>query len=288
MLIDDTSIKAPAIRYHGAKFRLAKWVIAHMPEHQCYVESFGGAAGVLLQKPRSHGEVYNDLDGDVVNFFRVLRDPEQRSRLQELLTLTPYARDEFDLSWMPTLDPIEQARRLVIRAQMGFGSAGATKGSTGFRIDTKRPYATAQHEWARYPHRLSVIGERFTGVLIENRQAIEVMEAHDAPTTLHFVDPPYMFHTRRMQSGGRGCYRHEMTDADHVDLIDALHKLVGMVMLAGYDNQIYNELLPGWTKVSTQASISSRRGSGSKHEVMWMSPNIRAVQLDLLGGETTC
>ncbi len=137
-------IQSPVIRYHGGKFRLAPWVIRHFPPHTCYVESFGGAAGVLMQKERAYAEVYNDLDGDIVNLFRVLQLEETREQLTRLLVLTPYARGEFDRAWEPTADPVEQARRTIIRAQMGFGSAGATKGRTGFRIDTKRQYGTAQ------------------------------------------------------------------------------------------------------------------------------------------------
>ncbi len=141
------AVERPALRYHGAKFRLAPWVLKHFPPHGTYVEPFDGAAGVLLQKPRSYAEVYNDLDGEMVNFFRVLRNTGQRAALVEALALTPYHRDEFDLAWEPTEDPIEQARRLCVRAQVGFGSAGATKGVTGFRIDTKRACSTAQHLW---------------------------------------------------------------------------------------------------------------------------------------------
>jgi len=131
-------MKHPLIRYHGGKFRLAHWVIAHMPNHNCYTETFGGAAGVLLQKPRAYAEVYNDLDGDIVNLFKVLRSSSSREKLIEQLILTPYSREEFENSWEVAEDSIERARRTIIRAQMGFGSAGATKGITGFRIDTKR------------------------------------------------------------------------------------------------------------------------------------------------------
>lgn len=93
-MLREETVKHPAIRYHGGKFRLASWIIPQMPEHVCYVEPFGGAAGVLLQKPRSYAEVYNDLDGEVVNLFRVLRDAEMNQRLQDACMLTPYSRDE--------------------------------------------------------------------------------------------------------------------------------------------------------------------------------------------------
>lgn len=175
----------PVLRYHGGKFRLAQWVMSFFPEHTCYVEPFGGAAGVLLQKERAYAEVYNDLDRTVVNFFRVLRDPALRQALIESLVMTPYSREDFELAWEPTADPVEEARRLAIRAQMGFGSPGATKGTTGFRIDTKREYGTAQHLWSVYPDAIAAAGQRFSGVLIENRPAIDVMRQHDGPETLH-------------------------------------------------------------------------------------------------------
>src|SRR6185312_12073388 len=156
------TVVCPALRYHGAKFRLSGWIQQFFPPHKRYVEPFGGAAGVLLQKPRAYAEIYNDLDGDVVNFFRVLRNPLARSRLIEQCTLTPYARAEFDEAWEPTTEPVERARRIAIRAQMGFGSAGASKGITGFRIDTRRAYGTAQQLWAEYPAAIAAAGERFT------------------------------------------------------------------------------------------------------------------------------
>lgn len=105
----STVIRHPAIRYHGGKFRLANWIISHFPDHRCYVEPFGGAAGVLLQKPRSYAEVYNDLDGDVVNLFRVLRDPLLNQRLQDACVLTPYSRDEFCAAHQETADQVEVA-----------------------------------------------------------------------------------------------------------------------------------------------------------------------------------
>ncbi|EEO27148.1 DNA adenine methylase [Oxalobacter paraformigenes] len=213
---------SPALRYHGGKYRLAPWIMGFFPVHACYVEPFGGAAGVLLRKPRSYAEVYNDLDSDIVNFFRVLRDPETREKLTEALVLTPYSRNDFTIAFESTDDPVERARRTAIRAHMGFGSSGATKGMTGFRIDTKREYATAQHLWERYPDTIRTIGERFAGVLIENRPAVRVMLQHDTPATLHYVDPPYVHSTRDKSASSRNYYRHEMTDEEHVKLLDTL------------------------------------------------------------------
>lgn len=263
-------ITTPVIRYHGGKFRLASWILQHFPEHRVYVEPFGGAAGVLMQKPRSFAEVYNDLDGDIVNLFQVLQDARQRDQLTELLVLTPYARSEFERAFDETDDPIEQARRTIIRAEMGFGSAGATKGRTGFRIDTKREYATAQHIWARFPDRIAAIGQRLAGVLIEQRPAIEVMHAHDTPDTLHFVDPPYMHGTRTI--GSNRYYRHEMTDADHQQLLGTLKTLQGMVVLSGYPSTEYDTALQGWSFNSRTAACAAGRGAASRQECVWLNP----------------
>lgn len=277
-----SNLAHPLIRYHGGKFRLAHWVIAQMPNHVCYTEVFGGAAGVLLQKPRAYAEVYNDLDGDIVNLFKVLRDPEQREQLIEQLVLTPYSREEFDNAWSVATTEVEQARRTIIRAQMGFGSAGATKGITGFRIDTKRQYGTAQSLWADYPEHLSFIGQRLSGVLIENRPATQILKDHDAPTTLHYVDPPYVHDTRYSGAKTGRVYRHEMDDKDHLDLLNTLLELEGMVMLSGYPSDLYSDELKGWKRVDTKARISSHRGTDTRIECLWINP--AAQHHDLFGG----
>ena len=263
------AIKAPAFRYHGGKFRLAPFVIKHFPPHKTYVESFGGAAGVLLQKPRAYAEIYNDLDGDVVNFFQIVRDPSTRARLIEAVVMTPYSRAEFEQSYLETDDPLERARRLCIRASMGFGSAGATKGTTGFRVDSKRAYGTAQHLWAKYPENIAVIGERFSGVLVEQRTAIEVMQQHDSPDTLHYVDPPYLPETR-CKTGNR-FYRHEMSVDQHIELLRSLKDLRGMVIVSGYPSDLYSLELDGWHINTTNARISSARGAAVRTECLWIN-----------------
>lgn len=260
---------SPALRYHGAKFRLAPWILKHFPPHRTYVEPFGGAAGVLLHKPKSYAEVYNDLDGDIVNFWRVLRAPETRQLLIDACELTPFARSEFDLSWEPTSDPIERARRTAVRAMMGFGSAGATKGSTGFRIDTKRLYGTAQDTWVKYPEAIAAAGRRFEKVIIENRPALDIISQHDGPNTLHFLDPPYVHSTRCMRS--LSGYKHEMSDRDHIQLLQALNSLDGMVVISGYESDLYAEHLPDWTLRTTRARISSNRGTAIRKECVWLN-----------------
>lgn len=263
-------IKHPAIRYHGAKFRLAPWIIQHMPAHTCYVEPFGGAAGVLLQKPRSYAEVYNDLDGEVVNLFRVLRDPASNQSLRDACMLTPYSRDEFCAAKEHTDEPVERARRMVVRACMGFGSAAGIGGQSGFRSDSKRKYATASHLWERYPENLAALCLRLQGVIIENKDAIQVMRAHDAETTLHYIDPPYIAETRVQ---GNRYYNHEMTTEGHEQLLAVSTCLAGLVMISGYDSELYNDILTGWRKVTKGSRISAGRGTKVRTECLWISPN---------------
>lgn len=269
------SITRPVMRYHGSKFRLADWVISHFPPHQIYVEPFGGAAAVLMKKPRSHGEVYNDLDSDIVNVMGVLRDPKQRKQLIEAVTLTPYSRDEFLQAYESTSCPVERARRTFIRAEMGFGSAGATKGKTGFRIDTKRKYGTAAQIWAKIPEKLAAFGLRLQGVLIENRPYQEVIENHDTDETLFYLDPPYLHSTREM---GSVTYRHELTSQEHNELLDVALGLKGRVVLSGYPNPLYEERLKGWQCFTVASRIAAWRGTGLRVEALWVSPNSKATR----------
>jgi DNA adenine methylase len=267
-------VTSPALRYHGGKFRMAPWVTGFFPPHRCYVEPFGGAASVLLHKRRSYAEVYNDLDGDIVNFFRVLRDPAQLERLIASCVLTPYAREEFAQAYEYSDEPVERARRLAIRASMGFGSAGATRGDTGFRVDTRRKFGTAQQVWARYPEHLAAIGQRFTEVLVENRPALDIITQHDGVDTLIYADPPYVLSTRdpRASYANSGYYRHEMRDEDHVELLQALIRCKGMVVISGYSNEIYNDMLAGWQRHETKARISAGRGTSMRMETLWLNP----------------
>lgn len=273
----------PVMRYHGAKFRLAPWIQQFFPVHHTYVEPFGGAAGVLMQKPRSASEVYNDLDGDIVNVFRVLQDSALAEELVRRLLMTPYARQEFEIAFDESIDPVERARHTLIRASMGFGSAGATKNRTGFRIDSAREYSTASRLWAEYPEQVAVFTERLRGVLIECRPAEEVISGHDRPSTLFFVDPPYLHGTRQMQ--GHRYYAHEMGDSEHEELLNTLVGVHGFVVLSGYDSDLYNDMLNGWEKHQTKARISAGRGTAIRTECVWLNPQCseQQAQMDIFG-----
>jgi DNA adenine methylase len=267
--MEAIKLKSPALRYHGAKFRLSPWVISHFPEHTYYTEVYGGAAGVLLNKPRCKAEVYNDLDGDIVNFFRMVRGFYTRQELIEKLQMTPYSRDEFNIAYEFTDDPIERARRTAIRATMGFGSGGVSMAKTGFRTDLKRDYGTAMDLWVKYPDSLAAVGQRFLGVQIENKPAISLLLKHDNNQTLHYLDPPYVLHTRNL-GGNNRTYRNELSDDDHIELMDVSKKLSGHVVLSGYDTELYNDTLTGWAKSTKPSRISASRGTKLKTECLWI------------------
>jgi DNA adenine methylase len=255
----------PIIRYHGGKWKLAEWIISHFPPHRIYVEPFGGGGSVLLRKPRSYAEVYNDLDGEMVNLFRVARD--RGEELAQALELTPFARAEFEQAYDPSGDEIEQARRTVARGFMGFGSAGASGQSTGFRSNSNRSGTTPAHDWMNYPDCLREVIQRLRGVVIENRDAIEVMQQQDSDRTLHYVDPPYVHVTRHMR-GRAPAYKHEMTDEQHEALAGTLRGLAGMVLVSGYRCELYDRLFDGWGRVECAAHAD---GARDRVEVLWLN-----------------
>ena len=253
----------PVLRWHGGKWLLAPWIISQFPAHKVYVEPFGGAASVLLRKPRSYAEIYNDLDDEVVNLFRVLRS-DRAADLIDALKLTPFAAAEFAAAYEATDCDFERARRVVIRSFQGFGSNGVHQ-KTGFRSNSNRSGTTPARDWVNYPDALAVIVERLRGVCVLSRDAKEVMAAHDAHTTLHYVDPPYVMATRADQNDD---YAHELTDSDHAELLRFLCTLKGRVVLSGYPHSSYDDALPGWRRVQRTALAD---GAKKRTEVLWMN-----------------
>lgn len=268
----------PLMRYHGGKWRLAPWIISHFPSHRIYVEPYGGGASVLLRKPRSYAEVYNDLDGEIVNVFKVARD--RGLELREQLKLTPFSREDFEIAFSHIDDPLEQARRTISRSFMGFGSAAATmnkntrgRSTTGFRANSNRSGTTPAHDWKNYGEAFDELIERLKGIVIENRPGIQVMQSHDSPETLHYVDPPYVTSTR---DDKRADYRHEMTDEDHIELSAFLKTLKGSVILSGYKSPLYNDLYSEW-QFFDKATYAD--GAKKRTERLWLSPGIKETSL---------
>lgn len=286
------TVTRPVLRWHGGKWLLAPLIISQFPAHRIYVEPFGGAASVLLRKPRAYAEIYNDLDDDAVCLFRVLQDADMAAALVRMLELTPFARSEFEIGWDETPDPVEQARRLIIRSFMGFGSnAHSDKGrghkTTGFRANSMRSGTTPAMDWVNYPEALPALIKRLRGVIIERRPAKQVMGSHDGVDTLHYVDPPYLPETRNRANpyDPKHQYRHELTVDDHIELLTFLQGLKGMVLLSGYPAPLYDEALAGWTRIERKALAD---GARERTEVLWINPacasRLDAEKLPLLEG----
>ncbi len=278
----------PVLRYHGGKYRLAPWVISHFPRHKIYVEPFCGAASVLLAKPRSFGEVINDMDSDIISLFAVLRCPGSAAELARLVRLTPFSRREFERAFCPAPkgDAIEQARRLLVRSWMGFSTNGASARSprigfngrinrdgksalavnTGFRAIAYNSFTTPAHDWARWPNVIEAVTARLAGVVLENRAALHVIQNLDGPDTLFYCDPPYLKSSR---ADMRDDYRFEMTNDDHVALAALLHSAQGMVVLSGYGCPLQEELYRGWEKPS-KAVFGDR--ASKRRECLWLNP----------------
>ena len=262
----------PLVRYHGGKWMLAPWIISHFPPHRTYVEPFGGGGSVLLRKPRSYAEVYNDLDGEIVNLFTMARD--RGEELAKLCELTPFSRTELSDSYTRSDNPLEQARRTLARSFMGFGSNSHSK-VTGFRANSNRSGTTPAHDWMNYPDALRQTIQRLRGIVIENRDALQCMQQHDAPSTLHYADPPYVFSTR---SDHKGDYPHEMTDSAHEELADGLKQLQGMVIVSGYRSDLYDAIYSDWRRIDRAAYAD---GAARRIESLWFSPSTEAQQMEL-------
>ena len=247
------------VRYHGGKVRMADKIVGLFPEHDCYVEPFGGGAAVLLAKPRARLEVYNDLDGDMVTLFKVLRD--RPADLAQVIALTPFARAEHEESYVETADDLERARRVLIRSHFGHGSSGIHR-ATGFRSAGMRAGTLPVHGWMTLPESVRVAAERMRGVVIERRPAIQVMQAHDGDQTVHYVDPPYLPETR---DKGRD-YHHEMTVSEHEEMLLAIRSLRGSVVLSGYASCLYDDALHDWRRIEVKARADR---AAERTEVLW-------------------
>lgn len=275
--------KSP-IAWLGGKSRLASKLITLFPPHHTYVEPFGGGAWVLLAKEPSAVEVYNDLDSGLVNFFRVLRDPQQAQRLAWLSARTPHSREEYGFCrdhWQDSPSQVEQARRwfVVARQSMGkfFGQAWGLVVAT-----SSHGQAETTATWQASVDRLPQAHERLLRVQIEHKDFRALIPAYDTPETLFYCDPPYVPATRRS-----GSYRHELSLEDHRVLVQLLLDLKGMAILSGYDHPVYRPLeRAGWDKRQWQvtcAAAARTRASGlqgkgkvrqsqQRVECAWISP----------------
>lgn len=263
-----TAPTRPALRYFGGKFRLAPWIESHLPTHACYCEPYAGAASILFCKRPAEIEVLNDINSEVVNFFKVLRERPQD--LIRAIELTPFSREEADLAHRPSGDPLEDARRFYVRGHQLRGGPVAPW-RTGWRFvrsvsDSHR--ANSARDWCD-TSALWAIADRLKGVFIEHDDALAVIRRYDAPETLFLCDPPYLPSTRKGSWAGHA-YRHEADEDHHRALAAVLRDIEGMAIVCGYPSPLYGELFPGWRTVTRSARPDTV--SGDRTECLWISP----------------
>lgn len=251
------------LKYPGGKGNIVKELVKLVPDHKTYLEPFFGAGSLFFVKEPSKIETINDIDGDVINLFAVIK--EKSAELARTLLVTPYSRDVYDdaTSDEGSTD-VQRAVSFLVRCWQGYGSRGASC-KVGFKTDVAgRESMYALWDWYGLPERVIEAAERLRKVQIENRPAVELIRAYNNKDTFMYLDPPYLFETR--SSGNQ--YTHEMSDTDHDDLLDAILQSKAKVMVSGYDSELYNRRLCNWRK----KIFPSCACSGSpRTEVVWMN-----------------
>lgn len=256
-------VNSPILKYYGSKFRLAKWIIEHFPKHTHYVEPFGGGAAILLQKSPSPLETYNDLDKNVVNFFRILR--KMPEKLAKQIELTPWSRDEFQTCMKTSKNRLENARRLFFKLWMSIHAGTRCESPRAWRRHIQKHHAPAISIKLETIH---AAAKRLRTVQIENTDALKLITDLDSPKTLFYVDPPYLGKTRK----DRNRYAVEMSkDDQHQVLADLLHGLKGLVVLSGYQSSLYEDLFERykWKRIDKETNAN---GGVKKTESLWFSP----------------
>lgn len=261
--------KMIAFGWYGGKFSHLEWLLPLLPNCHHYCEPFGGSAAVLLNRSPSPVETYNDLDGEVCNFFKVLR--EQKEGLVEAIGLTPFSREEFAIACEidASLPRLERARRFYVRARQvrtGLAQTASLGRWANCKNTSRQGMSGVISRWFGGVQALPEIAERLLRVQIENRPAIDVIKLYDSEGTLFYCDPPYVHTTR----GDSNAYGYEMTDGEHVRLARVLNRINGKAAISNYDCDLMDELYPApkWRKfLMTERTIHSTKGK--RAEVLW-------------------
>lgn len=257
-------IVKPILKYPGAKWSRAKWIIGHFPQHKIYLEPYCGSAAVFFCKPKADHEVLNDLNSHLVNLFDVLR--RRGPELAMMIELTPWAEEEYDRyekDYSGTGDELEDARRFLIRCWQAHGTQLGKRTNT-WRHRGIKGHASTTDLWQKVPERLMAAARRLKDAEIRHRPALEMIEYYNHPDCLIYSDPPYVLSTRKSTEH----YKFEMKDAEHVDMLEALARHKGAVVLSGYDSALYDTYLPGWQKVFMPTVAEH----GNIHiEVLWLN-----------------
>jgi len=258
----------PLINFYGSKWNLAEWIISYFPEHDVFVDVFGGSAAITLKKQRSKREIINDIDDELVNLYQVVRD--HGKELVRLCQLTPHSRTEYRRAHQKSEDKIEQARRTIVKCYFGIGDSIADS-TNGFRNSSDSNTCVAK-SWLSWWKCLNQLTTRLEGVSIENLDWRDLVEKYDSPTTLFYFDPPYVKRTRNR----RHEYRHEFKDHHHQDLLARIQRLQGFGILSGYESEIYKDF--PWKGITRHARVN---GPETKTEVLWICPKTSAQESQL-------
>lgn len=262
------------MKYPGSKWRIADWIISHFPEHHSYLEPFFGSGGVFFNKPRSDIETINDLDGDVVNLFKWVRDDPER--LAHEIYFTPYSREVYESAFSEEpKNSLEKAVQFYTRLNMGYGFR--TYGNkVGWKVDVQgRERAYAAADWCKLPEKIMEATERLRGVQIEHCEALDLIRRYNSKNVLIYCDPPYVLSIRHGKQ-----YREEMTDGDHLELLKALRQHRGAAIISGYASPMYDSVLAGWYR----EEYENRARDGSRRmEVIWSNrpPEEKQMRLNL-------
>lgn len=270
----------PPVPYFGSKRRTAPWIASLLPAHEHYVEPYCGGLSVLLTKAPSKLETVSDLDGQLMTFWRVLR--EQPDALARACALTPHSRAEHDAAYQDAPgDDLETARRVWVRLTQG---RGGTLRKTGWR-QYVNPAGTATSLPGcldGYVDRLAAAAERLHAVSLESLPALELIGRYGRHAgVLLYVDPPYLGSTRSFAN-----YRHEMrTEGEHRELAAALSECAAAVVLSGYHSPLYDDLYAGWHRLETAARADNATGDRARTEVLWANRPL-GERADLFAEET--
>ncbi len=263
------SRKLIAFGWYGGKFSHLDWLLPLLPPCHHYCEPFAGSGAVLLNRLPSPVETYNDLDGEVVNFFRVLRD--DKARLVEAIGLTPFSREEFDIACVldPAVSPLERARRFFVRARQvrtGLAQTASLGRWANCKNTSRAGMSGVVSRWLGSVEDLPEIAARLLRVQIENRPALDVIRLYDSPETLFYCDPPYIHLTR----GDNNAYGYEMSDGEHRELSQVLNAAQGFVAISNYQCELMDELYPApkWMKhIANEKTIHSTKDK--RTEALW-------------------
>lgn len=256
------SLAAPVLKWPGAKWRIADRVISNFPAHGVYVEPFFGSGAIFFRKTPADVETINDIDGEVVNLFRVIRDAPQE--LCALLEMTPFSREEYEDAYDYEDNPIARAGNFLVRTWQGYGGRTATHPPWA---DDRTNKVFRLRYWNMLPERIRYIVERLKMVQIEHMDARELIPRYNNSDTLLYVDPPY---PKQARQSGRNFYAAEMNKRqDHLVLLELCLKHRGYCVISTYPNELYDEILDGWEKQCFQVATNN---SGSATEVIYMNP----------------